>query len=124
MNLVDSSGWLEYFADGPRAGAFAPALKDVDNVLVPTICIYEVFKVVLRERGEEDALQAAALMKQCEVIDLTPEIAMVAARIAIELGIPMADSIIVATARMYEAVIWTLDSDFKKIEGAKYFSRK
>ena len=123
MNLVDSSGWLEYFADGPRAGVFAPALKDIDEVLVPTICIYEVFKVVLRQRGEEDALQAAALMKQGEVIDLTPEIAMVAARIGIELGMPMADSIIVATARMYEAVIWTLDSDFKKIEGTKYFSR-
>ncbi len=123
MNLVDSSGWLEYFADGPKADAFAPVLKDIDDVLVPTICMYEVFKVVLRERGEEDALQAVALMKQGEVVDLTSELAMVAARLGTQLKIPMADSIIVATARLYEATIWTLDADFKKIDGAKFISR-
>jgi predicted nucleic acid-binding protein len=123
VNLVDSSGWLEYFADGPKADVFAPVLKDIDNVLVPTICMYEVFKVVLRERGEEDALQAVALMKQGEVVDLTSELAMVAARLSAELKIPMADSIIVATARLYEATIWTLDADFKKIDGAKFILR-
>ncbi len=123
MNLVDSSGWLEYLVDGPRADAFSGPLRDTASLLVPTVCIYEVFKVVLRERGDEDALQAMALMKQGVVADLTPEIAIMAAKVSLELKIPMADSIVLATARLYDAVVWTRDADFKGIKGVKYFSR-
>ena len=121
MNIVDSSGWLEYFADGAKASSFEGTLKDLDSLLVPTICIYEVFKVVLRERGENDALQAVALMRQGRIVDFSEDIALESARISFEHKIPMADSIILATAQKYEAVIWTLDSDFKKFSDVKYF---
>lgn len=124
MNLVDTSGWLEYFTDDPNADTFSIPLTDTANLLVPSICIYEVFKVVLRERGEEEALQAVALMQQGIVVELTSEIAIMAAKISTDLKIPMADSIILATARVYEAVIWTEDADFKGIHGVKYFPKK
>lgn len=124
MNLVDSSGWLTYFADEPNADAFATPLNDTTNLIVPTICLYEVFKVVLRERGEDEALQSIALMKQGILIELTSEIAILAAKTSIDHKIPMADSIILATAHTYEAVIWTEDADFKDIKGVKYFPKK
>jgi predicted nucleic acid-binding protein len=123
MNLVDSSGWLEYLVDGPSADAFSAPLRDTARLLVPTICIYEVFKVVLRERGDEDALQAMALMKQGVVADLTPEIAILGAKISLEMKIPMADSIVLATARIHDATVWTRDADFDGIKGVKYFSK-
>lgn len=124
MNIVDSSGWLEYFADGPKASSFEKPLQDLENLIVPTICLYEVFKVVLRERSENDALQAIALMKQGKIVDLTAEISLEAAKISFDNKIPMADSIVLATAWTYEATIWTMDSDFEKFNGVKYFSRK
>lgn len=124
MNLVDSSGWLAYFADEPNADAFATPLNDTTNLIVPTICLYEVFKVVLRERGDDEALQSIALMKQGILIELTSEIAILAAKASIDHKIPMADSIILATAHTYEAVIWTEDADFKNIKGVKYFPKK
>ena len=122
MNLVDSSGWLEYFADGRSAGAFEPALLDIDHLIVPTICLYEVFKVILRERGEVEALQAAALMKQAHVVNLTDRIALKAALISHRLKLPMADSLIYATALCHRAVLWTQDIDFKDVEGVKYIA--
>ena len=124
MNLVDSSGWLEYFADGPNANKFSTPLKDFNNLVVPTISIYEVFKVVLRERGEDDALQAVALMKQGIIVNLTSEISLLAAKRSLDYKIPMADSIIFATALFYEATIWTQDDDFKKIKSVKYFPKR
>jgi predicted nucleic acid-binding protein len=123
MNLVDSSGWLEYFSDGPSAVSFEKALLNVENLIVPTICLYEVFKVVLRERGEDEALQAIALMRQGKVVDLTHEIAMLAAKISLEYKMPMADSMILATAQMHKATIWTMDEDFKDLSGIKYFKK-
>lgn len=123
MNLVDSSGWLEYFSDGHSAASFEKALLDSDNLIVPTICLYEVFKVVLRERGEGEALQAIALMRQGKVIDLTFEIAIQAAKVSLEHKIPMADSIILTTARMHRATIWTMDEDFKDLPAIKYFRK-
>ncbi len=123
MNLVDSSAWLEYLANGPNAEYFSAPLEDTGNLLVPTICIYEVFKAVLRQRGEDAALQTAALMKQGTTIDLTDELALQAANISIEYRIPMADSIILATARAHEAVLWTQDQDFKSIENVNYFPK-
>jgi predicted nucleic acid-binding protein len=123
MNLVDSSGWLEYFADGRNAKFFAPALEDTENLLVSTINIYEVFKKVLQQRGEDAALQAAALMHQGTVVELTSPIAMDAARLSAELKLPMADSLILATARNYGATLWTQDDDFEDLPYVK-FTRK
>ncbi len=124
MNIVDSSGWLEYFADGPNASFFSHPLQQTADLVVPTITIYEVFKVVLRQRNESDALQSAALMQQGSVVDLTPSISILAARTSIEHRLPMADSIILATSRVFGATIWTQDSDFKEIDGVQYVAKK
>lgn len=123
MNVVDSSGWLEFFADGPNAGNFALPLADRASLVVPTITIYEVFKVVCRQRGEDAALQAAALMQQGTAVTLSPSLAMVAARTSLETGLSMADSIILATARMHKALLWTQDEHFSAIQGVRYFAK-
>jgi predicted nucleic acid-binding protein len=124
MNLVDSSAWLEYFADGPNAGFFAQAVEETENLLVPTICLLEVFKRVLQQRGEGAALQAVAQMQQGQVVDLDARLALGAARISYDLTLPMADSVILATARVHEATIWTQDADFATIAGVKYAARR
>ncbi len=124
MNIIDSSGWLEYFADGPNAAFFSRPLQKTADLIVPTVTIYEVFKTVLRQRNESDALQSVALMQQGAVVDLTSDIAIVAAKMSIEYRLPMADSIIMATARAYKATIWTQDSDFKEIDGVQYIAKK
>ena len=123
MNCVDSSGWLEYLSDGPNADKFEDPLNDIDNLIVSAINIYEVFKVVLRERDEDMALHAAALMQQGNVIDVNSEIALHAAKISNDFKIPLADSIIVATAQRYGAIIWTQDRDFQGMERVKYFPK-
>ena len=120
MNLVDSCGWLEYLADGPNAGFFAASLENQEKLLVPTICITEVFKRVLQQRGEDAALQAAALMQQGQVVELDSAIAIEAARLGYMHNVPLADGIILATAYMHKAVIWTQDSDFKVLKDVKY----
>jgi len=122
VNVVDSCGWLEYFAAGPNADFFAPALEAPAKLIVPTISVYEVFKRVLQQRGDSDALQAIALMQQGAVVDLTPPIALQAARTSVALGLPMADSIMLATARSFEAALWTQDSDFEGIDGVRYIA--
>jgi predicted nucleic acid-binding protein len=124
MNIVDSSGWLAYFADEPNAGHFLPPLKDTASLVVPTVTIYEVFKVILRESGENEALQAAVAMQRGNVVDLTSSLAVSASKISLENGLPMAGSIILATAKKYEATIWTQDSDFKNMNKVKYFPKK
>jgi len=124
MNLVDSSAWLEYFANGPNAGFFAPAIEDTGNLIVPTICILEVFKRVLQQRGEDAALQVASAMQQGKIINLDISIALSVAKIGREIKLPLADSVILATARANEAVIWTQDADFKDIRGVKYRGKK
>ena len=124
MNIIDSSGWLEYFADGPNASFFSRPLQKTGDLVVPTVTIYEVFKVVLRQRNESDALQAVALMQQGSVVDLTAGIAILAAKLSIEQRLPMADSVILATARAYGATVWTQDSDFKGIDGVQYIAKK
>jgi predicted nucleic acid-binding protein len=120
VNVVDSSGWLEYFAAGPNADFFAPTLEAVDDLVVPTVSIYEVFKRVLQQRGEGDALQAVALMQQGDVADLSATLALDAARMSVELQIPMADAIILTTARANGATLWTQDSHFEGITGVEY----
>lgn len=124
MNVVDSSGWLEYLADGANAGFFAPALEAVRDLIVPSISVYEVFKRVLQQRGENAALQAAALMQQGRVVELTTPLAMAAAQLSVEKSLPMADSIMLATARAFNATLWTQDSDFASIDGVKYVAKK
>lgn len=123
MNLVDSSGWLEYLADGKHADSFSTPLNDIENLIVPTICIYKVFKVVLREKGEGEALQTVALMNQGNVIDLSFNISIQAAKFSLENKIPMADSIIYTTGQIYNATIWTQDEDFENFSGVKYFPK-
>ena len=123
MNVVDSSAWLEYLANAPGADHFAAALEDTENLIVPTICIYEVFKAVLQQRGEDAALETVALMKQGTTINLTDDLALQAAKISHEYKIPMADSIILATARAHEAILWTQDQDLKDMEKVKYFPK-
>jgi predicted nucleic acid-binding protein len=124
MNVVDSSGWLEYFADGPNADFFAPAIENVSELVVPSLSMYEVFKRVLQQRGEDDALQAVGVMAQGLVVDLNMEMAINAAKISVELRLPMADSIILATARVYSATFWTQDADFQDIEGVQYVEKR
>ncbi len=124
MNVVDSSGWLEYFANGPNAGFFAPAIEDVRHLLVPSISILEVFKRVFQQRGEREALTAAALMQQGRVLDLDGWLALQAAKIGLELKLPLADSVILASARSKNAVVWTQDADFEGLDGVKYVARK
>jgi predicted nucleic acid-binding protein len=124
MNVVDSSGWLEYFADAPNADFFAPAIENASELVVPSLSIYEVFKRVLQQRGEDDALQAVGVMAQGLIVDLNMEIAINAAKISVELRLPMADSIILATARAYSATFWTQDADFQNIEGVQYVEKR
>ena len=99
MNVIDSSGWLEYFIGGKNANFFAPAIEDTANVIVPTISIFEVFKRTLVEKNRDDALEAVAMMYDGKVVDLDREIALLAAELSFEVKLPMADSIILATAR-------------------------
>lgn len=123
MNVMDSSGWLEYFADGPNADFFAPAIENLEELLVPTISLYEVFKRVLQQRGEEKALEAVAVMMQGQVVELDSSIAISTAKISDELKIPMADSMMLATARIFEAFLWTQDADFASLSDVKYVSK-
>jgi predicted nucleic acid-binding protein len=124
MNLVDSCGWLEYFADAPHANFYAPAVEDVQNLIVPTICILEVFKRILQQRNEDAALQAIASMHQGLIVDLTSSIALDAAKIGAQLNLPLVDSVILATARTHAAVIWTQDEDFRGIKGVRYIEKR
>ncbi len=124
MNLVDSCGWLEYYADGSNSDFYAAAIEDTGSLVVPVICIYEVFRKVLQQRGEAQALQAVALMHQGSVVDLSTTLALSAAKIGAEMKLPLADSIVLATARVHNAVIWTQDAHFKSISGVRYIERK
>ena len=124
MNIVDSSGWLAYFADEPNAELFLPPLSDSDSLVVPVVTIYEVFKVILRESSENEALQAVAAMQKGKVVDLSTPLAIAASRLSLEHQLPMADSIILATAQEFEAIIWTQDPDFQNISEVKYFPKK
>lgn len=124
MNVVDSSGWLEYFAGGPNAHFFAKPIEATAQLVVPTLSLYEVFKKIAQQRGEGDALQAVAVMQQGRVIELSSTLALSAAQVSMQLSIPMADSVILATARAADAVLWTQDADFATVPGVRYVARK
>lgn len=122
MNVVDSSGWLEYFTAGQNAAFFKTALEDKEHLIVPVICLYEVFKLTLLHKSEEDALQIAGLMSTGLSVEVNREIALSAAQLSIKHKIPMADSLILSTTRQYKAVLWTQDEHFNGISGVKYIS--
>lgn len=124
MNIVDSSGWLAYFAGEPNAKYFLTPLSDSTLLVVPTVTIYEVFKVILRESSENDALQAVVAMHKGTVVDLTAPLAIAASKLSLEHNLPMTDSVILATAREFNAILWTQDSGFKNIRDVKYFLKK
>ena len=123
MNLVDSCGWLEYFADSPCANVYAPAIEDTGTLLVPTICILEVGKRVLAQRGEDAALQVAAVMHQGQVVPLDGHLALSAAKIGSDWKLPLADSVILATARAHGALVWTQDAHFQGLENVRYIEK-
>jgi predicted nucleic acid-binding protein len=120
LNVVDSSGWLEYLADGPNASFFAPAIERSADLLVPTLSIFEVFKRVLGQRDESQALQSIALMHQGQVVELTASLALDAARLSRSARLPMADSIMLATARAHGATLWTQNSDFEGLPDVRF----
>ena len=123
-NVVDSSGWLEYIGGGPNAHRFEAAILAVDRLVVPAICLLEVFKRMLREKGEDAALDVVAQMRQGLVVDLDGDVALEAARLSLEFKLPLADSVILATARSHAAIVWTQDEDFDGVEGVRYFPKK
>jgi predicted nucleic acid-binding protein len=124
MNVVDSSGWLEYFAKDPNTTFFKPVIHNTEALLVPTICLYEVYKRIAAQRDEEEALSAIAWMATGQVIDLDQEIAIQAADLSREHKLAMADSIIYATARAFHAALWTQDAHFAGLEGVKYIEKR
>lgn len=124
MNVVDSSGWIEYFVAGPNARFFAPPIENAGELLVPSISVFEVYRHVLRERGADDALRAAAALQQGRQVELDADLALTAAELALEHRLPLADSIIYATAQVHGAVVWTQDSDFDGLDGVRYRAKK
>ena len=123
MNVVDSSAWLEYFANGPNAGAFASAVQATEELVVPSITLLEVFKRVYQQRGVGPALQAVAAMQQGAVVDLDAPLALAAARISADGKLALADSVVLATARRFDATLWTQDADFEGLPGVRYRAR-
>ena len=120
MNVVDTSGWLEYFEDGENAAIFAPAIEEREQLVVPVICIYEVFKKVYQSQGQAMAETRVADLVKGSVVELTASLSMSAALISAELKLPMADSIILATAREFQAILWTQDEHFKDLPDVMY----
>jgi predicted nucleic acid-binding protein len=120
MNVVDSSAWLEYVAAGPNANYFAEAIENANELIVPTLSLYEVFKRIVQQRSENEALQVIAVMQQGKVVELDSRVALSAARISIDHQLPMADSVMLATARINNAVLWTQDSHFEGISNVRY----
>lgn len=120
MNLVDSSGWIEFLIDGLGAEFFAASIDDPATLVVPTVCITEVCRFILREDSETAALHAAAAMRQGNVIELDASLALLAANVGLECSLPLADSIVYATAQLTGATVWTQDSDFEGLEGVRF----
>ena len=124
MNVVDSSGWLEYLANGEYAAFFAPAIRDSERLIVPTICLYEAFKHISLQRGEDAALEAVGVLYSGEVADVSAQIALHAAQLSPEHKLPMADSLILAIARLHHAALWTQDGHFAGLAGVEYTEKR
>ena len=124
MNVVDSSAWMAYFANERHANLFAEPIEDPEHLLVPSVTLTEVFKGILRQRDERSALVAVSRMQRGQVVDLDESLAVEAATCGLRFRLPLADSIIYATAQRYDAVLWTQDADFEGLDGVRYFSRE
>lgn len=120
MNLVDSSGWIEYFINGKQAEQFSKPIEQVEKLIIPTIVTYEVFKYITHETDENTAWKAISAMHSGYIVDLNTDISLQAAQLSLKLKLPMADSIILATAQAYQANLWTQDSDFKGLDKVKF----
>jgi toxin FitB len=124
MNIVDSSAWLEYLVDTKNANNFQSPIEDIENLIVPSIVMYEVFKKTFKERGKEAAIEAVGQMHQGKIIGVHTNAALTAARFSMEHNLAMADALILAIAKQAGATLWTQDKDFKGLEGVKYFKKK
>jgi toxin FitB len=124
LKLVDSSGWIAFFTDESSAGRFEPYLRKSAEVLTPSILLYEVYKIIKRERTEEDALRAVGQMLKTRVIPLTETLALEAADVSLEYGLPIADSIVYATALANGADLVTSDADFARLPGVTLIPRQ
>jgi predicted nucleic acid-binding protein len=124
MNCVDSSGWLEFFAGGPNSDAFAPPIRDGRRLVVPSLCVFEVFKRIAQQRGEQAALAGAGLMLQARIQDLDARLAIAAAKLSIDLKLALADSVVLATAQLHRATLWTQDADFESMPDVRYIPRR
>lgn len=123
MNIVDSCGWLEYFADAPNASFFSPIIQNTKKLIIPAITITEVFRRIVQQKDEDAALQAIALMHQGRIIGLTSAIAVTAAQLGLQYHLPLADSIIYSTAKHHKAIVYTQDSDFENLDGVQYIRK-
>ncbi len=123
MNVIDSSAWLEYFADGPNAGHFAKVIEKPDDLLVPSITLLEVFKRICQQRDESAALQYVAVMQQSTVVELDEALALRAAALGLRHKLPLADSIVYATAQHANAIVWTQDADFEELPGVRFWRK-
>lgn len=117
MIVVDSSGWIAFLTDGPLAREYARRLRDAKNVVTPSIIVYEVYKHTKRHRSDEEAALAAAAIQKTTVIPLDDDLALEAADVALQHRLPMANAIVLATARRFGATLYTSDGDFEGIEG-------
>jgi toxin FitB len=120
LHVVDSSSWIEYFTDSPNADTFAPVIEQPEQLVVPSLTVLEVFKWILREHGEAEALSATTLMQQGRVVDLDATLAIRAGRLGVQQKLPLADSVVLATAQAYGATLWTQDADFDGLPGVEY----
>lgn len=124
MNVVDTSAWLEFFSDGDNADVFVTPITDSQNLIIPSICIYEITKVVLRESDEHHLLQILAAMQKGKIVELSATLSTMAAKISLKHKLPMADSIIYATAQQHQATVWTQDVDFEQLPNVRYVAKK
>ncbi len=124
MNVVDSSGWIEYFTDGAGAAFFAPAIEKIDSLLVPAIVVHEVIRKTLRDAGEAAAQTALTAMRQGRVVPLDEALAVAAARLGLAHQLPLADAIVLATTRAAAAILWTQDKDFEGLPRVRFHAKK
>lgn len=120
MNVVDTSGWLEYFSGGANSAVFAEPIAKTEQLIVPVICVYEIAKVILRESSEDNLMQALAAIQKAKIEPLSASLSLTAAKISLEHKLAMADSIIYATAKQHNAVVWTQDADFQHLDNVRY----
>jgi toxin FitB len=121
--VIDSSGWVEFFVDGPLSNAYAGRLRNLPAILTPVIVLYEVYKRLKRELSEDDAVVAVSAMQRTRIVPITSELALTAADLSLEHGLAMADAMILATARLYRAELVTSDRDFETVPGVTYLPK-